>query len=177
MLPPSWISAFEIPDVLQSFEQSGRAPSDINDYQTASVIIRGLNLVDIPSRLIDLPSFDERIVGTLCGYCLLGEDWDGEGAAPIPIDAIEDALSFLATIPAEASQPKVMALPTGAVSLYWDRGRTYIEISFNGSGNYCAFAKSPGEVSVYIDDARIDPQGNSSSFPLELRNILINAAA
>lgn len=131
-------------------------------------------ILDTSRRLVDSLSFDVRLIGKICSYLSFESDWDGEGAISISSDAVDDCLSFLNTIPPDVGPPNAMPLPGGEISLYWDRGSTYAEISFDGSHSFCAYAKGPKAEPIYIDRSAINLYGDIGSFPRAIRMLLIN---
>jgi len=165
--PPSWNSTLATFETIVGTKRDG-------DEEFLVPLDPGLNVLEAPGKLVDSLLFDLKLVGKICGYASLGSNWDGEGAAPIKDDVVDDCLSFLAAIPADVGPPKVMPLRTGEVSLYWDRRSIYAEISFDGSHSFCAYAKGPETEPIYIDRSSIDAGQNIESFPKSIRALLTN---
>lgn len=62
-------------------------------------------------------------------------NWNGEGAAPIPDTAFEEARAFLYQFPTTLPLPDVIAEPDGYLGLEWYRNKRLLYvISFNGQG-------------------------------------------
>jgi len=62
-------------------------------------------------------------------------NWNGEGAAPIPNLAFEEARAFLYKFPTTLPLPDVIAEPDGYLGLEWYRNRRLLYVvSFNGQG-------------------------------------------
>ena len=86
-------------------------------------------------------------------------------------DAIDQALSFIASLPANIPLPKPMLL-SRQVAIYWDFGAVYAEIDFDGSGHIDAYGKRPGVPEVYLDQERLVDVDGQSAFPTKLEAII-----
>ncbi len=65
----------------------------------------------------------------------LTENWNGEGAAPIPETAFQEARAFLGKLPATIPLPEVIAEPDGYLGLEWYAHKWLMfVVSFNGKG-------------------------------------------
>ena len=114
----------------------------------------------------------DATAGQIVGYGDLQEDWDGDGAAAPSADALSDALDMLDATPDWLEAPKPMVLASGDVALYWDRGETYAEIGFDGTGTFYAFATSPSLAAVHLDDVTMLDEARRVRFPPEVIAIL-----
>lgn len=63
------------------------------------------------------------------------ENWDGQGATPIPEAAFQEARAFLRKLPTTIPLPEVIAEPDGYLGLEWyaNKWLMYV-VSFNGKG-------------------------------------------
>lgn len=62
-------------------------------------------------------------------------NWNGEGAAPIPEDAIHEARTFLQKLPTTFPLPEVTPEPDGYLGLEWYANKSLLYVvSFNGKG-------------------------------------------
>jgi hypothetical protein len=185
-LPPTWTSDISRPAFVG--EAAPASASDLRDLgitvtapvaTTASFlhsnIGTALRVVGTSGRLIDSAVFDPRLLGQLFSYFEIRDNWDGEGASAPTHDAVDDALQFAEMIPVEVGMPKAMILPTGDLAFYWDRGPIYVEIGFDGSGQFYAYGTHPNHEPVYMDDQTIDGERGIKNFPEKLREILIDS--
>lgn len=99
----------------------------------------------------------------LQSYLALPPDWDGYGGVPSPQSVIEDALKWLATLPLGGAPPLPMVAGDGEVSLYWNVGDLYLEVSFPGDSTY-HFIATYGKERVGSDDLSISVAAEDSTF-------------
>ncbi|RWD45168.1 MAG: hypothetical protein EOS25_13325 [Mesorhizobium sp.] len=92
-------------------------------------------------------------------YLSLSNDWDGDGAAAIPVDAIYRALNYLGEIRNlyGASEPTGAApSPDGEVMLFWKNDDAYAELNFDKDGRCTlCYSTKPSDIET-IDDAGED---------------------
>ncbi len=51
------------------------------------------------------------------------ENWDGDGAAPVSLEAVEEARALLISLPQYIAMPEVFPEATGSVAFEWYRGK------------------------------------------------------
>jgi hypothetical protein len=89
-------------------------------------------------------SHNASVADQVRSLAALDEDWDGYGASAISDAAIADAIGFLRLLPPVQSSPKVSALGSGEVVLYWRlTGERLADIEFDGSGGFTVFVGNP----------------------------------
>ena len=69
-------------------------------------------------------------------YPTLEEGWDGYDAEPLVPGTLSDARKFLAHRPEGVKVPFVEINTTGEVGLYWEEGRIFALITFEGNGKF-----------------------------------------
>lgn len=83
-------------------------------------------------------------------------NWNGEGAAPIPESAIQEARTFLQKLPATFPLPEVTPEPDGYLGLEWYANKWLLYVvSFNGKGALsCSGLMGPDRIygTRYMDE-------------------------
>ena len=109
----------------------------------------------------------------LASYVQLEDDWDGNGARVPSQTAIDDALTFLNTKPAELPLPYPEEGTEGDVGIYWEdiHSQVFAEVNFEGDGTYAYFAVRgfPGNVLEKYGKDGVDV---NEPWPEDLRKIL-----
>lgn len=84
------------------------------------------------------------------------EDWDGYDAKPVNLDAMNQALRFLQSLPLSVPLPEVSADPDGEVTFEWNadpRRILYMSIGLNGVINYAGlYGSSKSKGIEYFSD-------------------------
>lgn len=63
------------------------------------------------------------------------QNWDGEGAAPIPDAALKEARTFLLKLPSTIRLPEIITEPDGYLGLEWYTNKWLLYVvSFSGKG-------------------------------------------
>ena len=88
-------------------------------------------------------------------YAALGADWDGYGGMPARPQSVADARQFLNSLYARAPLPKPMLAGSGEISLFWENGGNYAEVSFPGDRTFHYFIDSP-DLTANEDDLSIE---------------------
>jgi len=96
-----------------------------------------------------------RLEGKLGEYASLSEDWDGYGGVPARPQSIIDARRFLNLLYARAPIPRPMLAGSGEISLFWESGNNYAEVSFPGDRTFHYFIDSPG-LTTNEDDLSVE---------------------
>ena len=106
-------------------------------------------------------------------YAQLEDDWDRNGAKVSSQTAIDDALTFLNTRPADLPLPYPEGGTEGDVGIYWDDkcSQVFAEVNFEGDGTYAYFAVrgTPGNV---LEKCGKDGVDVNEPWPEDLRKIL-----
>ena len=109
----------------------------------------------------------------LVSYVQLNDDWDGNGAKVSSQTAIDDALTFLNTRPADLPLPYPEGGTEGDVGIYWEDidSQVFAEVNFEGDGTYAYFAVrgTPGNV---LEKCGKDGVDVNEPWPEDLRKIL-----
>jgi hypothetical protein len=83
-------------------------------------------------------------------------NWNGDGAAPIPESAIQEARTFLQKLPATFPLPEVTPEPDGYLGLEWYANKWLLYVvSFNGKGALsCSGLMGPDRIygTRYMDE-------------------------
>ena len=83
-------------------------------------------------------------------------NWNGDGAAPIPESAIQEARTFLKKLPATFPLPEVNPEPDGYLGLEWYANKWLLYVvSFNGKGALsCSGLMGPDRIygTRYMDE-------------------------
>lgn len=87
----------------------------------------------------------EKLIGDIREWRLLGANWDGEGAASPSILSIKEAVSFVRMLNDGISIPEPMMLASGHTALYWNEAGVYADIEFLGDGRIAYFIKRNGD--------------------------------
>lgn len=103
-----------------------------------------------------------RLFGQLHDYRSLEDDWDGYGGIPATYGSFISAIEFVQSLGKRFSLPKPMLAGDGEISLFWEKNKRYLEISFPGDGTYHYIYKDP------------DSQFASPDFPLNAKSISSN---
>jgi hypothetical protein len=90
-----------------------------------------------------LTTQQEKLIGEIRNWSLLGPDWDAEGAQAPSAQSIKDAVSFCRLLDADLLEP--MLLASGNVSLYKNESDLYADIEFLGYGRIAYFIKRNGD--------------------------------
>jgi len=109
----------------------------------------------------------------LHSYQSLPLGWDGYGGVPAHQSSVEDALTWLATLPAEGPLPLSMLAGDGEVSLYWSYPDVvYLEVSFPGDVT-CHFIASRENERYASDDLDVCTASQDSEF-MRLYNLAMD---
>ena len=88
--------------------------------------------------------------------CYREANWNGEGAAPIPESAIQEARMFLQKLPTTFPLPEVTPEPDGYLGLEWYANKWLLYVvSFNGKGALsCSGLMGPDRIygTRYMDE-------------------------
>lgn len=74
-------------------------------------------------------------------YTSLTDNWDGEGAAAPPAQAVRDAIAFLGGRPDGIPLPLPEVASIGDVGIYWDEDGIFAEVQFGGDRAYSYYAQ------------------------------------
>ena len=74
-------------------------------------------------------------------YANLTNNWDGEGAAAPPDQAVKDAIAFLDSRPDSIPLPLPEVASIGDVGIYWDEDGIFAEVQFGGDQAYSYYAQ------------------------------------
>ena len=74
-------------------------------------------------------------------YANLTDNWDGEGAAAPPAQAVRDAIEFLGGRPDGIPLPLPEVASIGDVGIYWDEDGIFAEVQFGGDKAYSYYAQ------------------------------------
>lgn len=123
---------------------SGDAPQDsppdtITDLRSGPVMKPDLSngflrLVHYPFRTEQ--ELLEKLEADMRRYPTLAEGWDGYGAEPLIPESLDDGRKFLAHRPKGVKVPFAELSPTGEFGLYWEEGRAFAQIVFEGNGKF-----------------------------------------
>ena len=83
-----------------------------------------------------------NLITELYSYRKLPEDWDGYGAGTVREGSLADACKFLGHLPIHSPIPRAMLASNGEISLYWENGDAYAEVSFPGNKTFHYFFDS-----------------------------------
>jgi hypothetical protein len=89
----------------------------------------------------ELPSREDRLYGKLLSFKDLPAGWDGYNAPPARLDAIVEAIDFLAARPDDIPLPYAQLSADGEVGLYWKTDDVFADIGFYGNGEYSFYAR------------------------------------
>lgn len=103
--------------------------------------------VDRSNTINESPNARQRsaIERNLIKFKYLKPNWDGYDGSPPKDGAVFDAVEFLRRLPRNVKLPKEMVAGDGDVGLYWDDGKVFIELGFNGSGRYYFYAEDAND--------------------------------
>lgn len=76
----------------------------------------------------------EHLIATLRSYERLGENWDGEGAAPPVIRSLQAASDFVCLLTPDVEMPAPMIHASGHAGLTWSGGNADGELEFLEDG-------------------------------------------
>jgi len=87
--------------------------------------------------------------------------WDGEGAEPVSVLAIDRAIAFIRALPRSIPVPEIAAEPDGSISLDWIDSRSRVLSISIGVSDRLAFAwvdgTDQGHAVARFDGERIPP--------------------
>lgn len=84
----------------------------------------------------------ETLIGTLRKWALLGQDWDGEGAAKPISSSIREAVAFVRLLAdSKIEEPEPMLTASGHAALFWNTNELYADIEFLGNQKIAYFIK------------------------------------
>ena len=87
------------------------------------------------------PTPANKLDATLLSYKDLPHGWDGEEGVPPSLNAVSDAINFLAKKPEDISLPYPQIAADGEVGLYWHKDEVFAEVGFYGDGTYSYYAR------------------------------------
>lgn len=114
---------------------------------TTSVIANEDKYSDIAESAVQLERLttqQEKLIGEIRSWGLLGADWDGEGSLAPSEQSIKEAVSFSRLL-SDVSLPEPMLLASGHVALYKNESDIYADIEFLGDGRIAYFIKCNGD--------------------------------
>ena len=116
---------------------------------------------------------ETRLRDELASYVHLPDNWDGEGAAAPSQAAVDDALTFLDSKPADIPLPHPDQGSEGEVGIYWDNrdARVFAEATFEGDGTFAYFA-AHGVPGATADKCGSDYADVSAPWPEDMLRIL-----
>lgn len=83
-------------------------------------------------------------------------DWDGYGAEPVDVDAVDLTLDFLFSLPTTIPSPEISVDPDGMVALDWFKGeRDMFSVRLSGSGEVF-FAGKYGRSRIHGSEPFLD---------------------
>jgi hypothetical protein len=95
---------------------------------------------------VDRPTTErEEIIGTIRGWTLLNENWDGEGASAPSAASLKDAVLFVNLLNSQSPLPQPMLHASGKAGLYWNQGGLYADIEFLGDGRVTYYVEQHGK--------------------------------
>jgi hypothetical protein len=117
--------------------------SERTAYEGSSTTIESWPVLHLLPEIVvaKRPSPEDRLGAKLQSYVSLPHRWDGYEGVPAPLDAVTDALTFLAMRPRDIPLPYPQIGPDGEVGLYWHAEKVFAEISFYGGGEYSYHAR------------------------------------
>ncbi|MBI6884298.1 hypothetical protein [Pseudomonas putida] len=120
-------------------------PEVLGKNDIASYVDLTYDSILIPSSLESSKcAAKHQLLRSLESYAALKAGWDGYSADPANAQSIMDARVFISTLPEQYVLPKDMLASDGEVSLYWECGDTYLEVSFPGDNTYHFIFNAPG---------------------------------
>ncbi|MDE0101794.1 MAG: hypothetical protein OXN89_05390 [Bryobacterales bacterium] len=124
-----------------------------------------------PSMVHDVPTLATRdrlskeeadLRAEIQAYASLTDNWDGEGAAAPPAQAVRDAIEFLGGRPDGIPLPLPEVASIGDVGIYWDEDGIFAEVQFGGDQAYSYYAQRKAArdvVEEYGNDSIVLAQG------------------
>lgn len=87
----------------------------------------------------------ERLIGEIRRWILMGANWDGEGAIPPAAPSLEESVAFVRLLENIAELPEPMLLSSGHAGLFWKTDNLYADLEFLGDGRIAYFIEHEGE--------------------------------
>lgn len=88
---------------------------------------------------------------------LYTENWDGMGAIVPTEQAIDDAETFLRSLPIEQIEaPHIALAADGEINFFWETDKIRMDLGLFGDGTYSYFAKSSDGKKFYCDDEGLE---------------------
>lgn len=98
-------------------------------------------------------SSESQLEGKVRSFLSLSDDWDGDGAKEIPLDAIYECLNFLNDYLSDQKLPRpsgLSASPDGEIVVYWHGPQAYAELNFAAQGEFSlCTGVGRGSIEVY----------------------------
>jgi hypothetical protein len=86
-------------------------------------------------RGILMPDWNWRAVSQIASMTNLRPNWDGYGAEPVSLAAIQTALGILARMTVDVPEPYVLPTPLGGVQFEWHPRGIDLELEARADGN------------------------------------------
>lgn len=157
-----WASSFRHAHVPPTV-RFGRRPTLVSPWYVKSSFSRALRARKGRESGWWIPLTSEaesKLRQELVSYARLDENWDGDGAKAPSQEAVDDALTFLDSRPADISLPYPEEGTEGDVGVYWDNSRAHVfaEVTFEGDGTCAYFAVHgvPGAVTEKCGNDDVD---------------------
>ena len=86
----------------------------------------------------------ERLIGEIRRWALVGADWDGEGAASPTASSLDESVAFVRLLDNTIELPEPMLLSSGHAGLFWKADGLYADLEFLGDGRIAYFIEHEG---------------------------------
>ena len=104
-----------------------------------------------------------EIIEQLKSYLFLEKDWDGYGGIGPAIEAVNDAIFTVKSIPDNLPLPTPMISGDGEVGVYWKFGNTFIDIEFSGDGLSTYYIRTHEGKEYFGDDISLSDSDFSTA--------------
>ena len=118
------------------------------------------------------PSPEDKLHAKLFSYLDLSPDWDGRGGVVPSLQAVLDALGFLARRPSGIPLPFPQIASDGEVGLYWRSEVVHAEVGFCGDGEFSYYARYTPHGGEFSKCGRDGCTVRAGPWPADLTRIL-----
>ena len=87
----------------------------------------------------------EQVVGEIRSYGVLGNNWDGEGAARPNLNSIRSAVAFVRLLDPSIEMPEPMLFASGRAGLFWNNENIYADLEFTEAHSITYFVERQNE--------------------------------
>ncbi len=102
----------------QGFGYYANTGIGVESQHLAQLLVRQYTEAVARAVLLSPKSETLRRLNTVFVECRM-ENWDGEGAAPISVDAYREASRFISLLPSMNEMPEIVPSPNGQIGLEW----------------------------------------------------------